>query len=101
MRLARTAGGGFINVGNIERLVDERGSAADGLGRAICADGEEIGWPRITARQAAPSASCNASRPRAPTLPSAFPRLVLDQRRAVGTGGRTIGARLRSHVADI
>jgi hypothetical protein len=41
MRLVRTAGGRFINVEKIERLVDERGEEA-GSWTAICADGKEI-----------------------------------------------------------
>jgi len=41
MRLVRTVAGGFLNVDKIERLVDERGQAANGC-IAVCADGEKI-----------------------------------------------------------
>jgi len=60
MRLVRTAGGRFINVEKIERLVDERGEVA-GSWTAVCTDGKEIPLARITARLGAPSANCSTS----------------------------------------
>ena len=45
MRLVRTAAGGFLNVDKIERLVDERGDAADSW-VAILDNGEEAALAR-------------------------------------------------------
>jgi hypothetical protein len=45
MRLVRTVAGGFLNVEKIQRLVDERGQAADSW-VAICENGEDAALAR-------------------------------------------------------